>query len=139
MSGKGKPAHGGNRERATETAALTGATFSKNDFTTATVGRQPKITALLSRGAENAVTLRDLVALTGWSGREVRRQIQAERKAGALILSDNSCGYFLPESPDDLKKFYRSMDHRAREIMAAARMAEAAYLEALGQGKIAGW
>lgn len=140
MSGKGKPAHGGSRERAKmETAAIGKAAISCEYLTTPTAGRQPKIAALLSHGAENATPLRQLVAITGLPERVVRRQIQAERKAGALIMADNRCGYFLPEGPDDLKRFYRSMAHRADEIMSAARMAEAAYLDALGQTVLEGW
>lgn len=130
----------GASKRDMETAALAGATFPKTDFTTGAAGRQQgSIASLLSHGAENAITLRDLVTLTGWNERKVRRQIQVERKAGTLILSDNSCGYFLPGDLDDLRRFYRSMTHRAAEIMSAARMAESAYLESLGQEKIAGW
>lgn len=140
MSEKKKTLLGaGTPSRAAETAAIGKAAVSCEHLITPTVGRQPKIAALLSHGAENATPLRQLVAITGLPERVVRRQIQAERKAGALIMADNRCGYFLPESPDDLKRFYRSMTHRAAEIMSAARMAESAYLESLGQEKIAGW
>ena len=53
--------------------------------------------SLLQTGAENGVTLRELVAMTGMNERLVRLKIQQERKAGKLILSNNRDGYFLPE------------------------------------------
>lgn len=72
-------------------------------------------------GRENA--LRHLVAMTG---REIRKAIERERRAGALIVSDNRHGYWLAESPAEAQKFARSMHHRAREILRTARAIEEA-------------
>lgn len=76
------------------------------------------IAAFLLHGRENA--LRHLVAMTGW---EIRKAIERERRAGALIVSDNRHGYWLAA---EAQKFARSMHHRAREILRTARAIEEA-------------
>lgn len=85
-----------------------------------------KIADYLSHGQGNGLNLRDLARLTGLHERKVRAMIAAERKAGALIVSDCKSGYFLPDSAEDVKRFHRSMVHRAAEIAAAAQAAESA-------------
>lgn len=102
-------------------------------------GKTLQIFELLHVGAENALTLRELVQLTGEDERSIRRRIQAERKAGKLILSDCLHGYFLPECPEDVQRFARSMSRRAAEIAGIARAAEAALADMAGQEQIAGW
>lgn len=89
--------------------------------TTAPSRQAVKIAALLSNGAENGVTLRHLEKLTNLPGREVRRQIERERRAGALIISNNCSGYYLSTDPAEAQRFARSMQHRAREILRTAR------------------
>ena len=111
---------------------------SSFDSTTSAV-KAPQIFSLLQTGAENGVTLRELVALTGMNERLVRLKIQQERKAGKLILSNNRDGYFLPECPEDVLHFARSMSRRAAEIAGIARAAEVALAELTGQAQIAGW
>jgi len=98
-----------------------------------------QIFELLHVGAENALTLRELVQLIGEDERSIRRRIQAERKAGKLILSDNQNGYFLPENPADVQRFARSMSRRAAEIAGIARAAEAALADLSGQTMVEGW
>ena len=82
------------------------------------------IAAFLLHGRENALPLRHLVAMTGQDGREIRKAIERERRAGALIVSDNRHGYWLADSPAEAQKFARSMHHRAREILRTARAIE---------------
>lgn len=101
--------------------------------------KAPSVFNLLHVGAENALTLRELVQLTGEDERSIRRRIQAERKAGKLILSDNQNGYFLPENPADVQRFARSMSRRAAEIAGIARAAEAALADMARRERIAGW
>lgn len=79
-----------------------------------------RIADLLSHGQENAVPLRQLMAITGADGRTIRKKIAAERLAGAPILSDCSTGYFLPGNQWERERFVRSMRCRAREIERAA-------------------
>ena len=103
------------------------------------VGKSLHIFELLQTGAENGTTLRDLVALTGMNERVVRFKIQQERKAGKLILSNNRDGYFLPEGPEDVRRFARSMSRRAAEIAGVARAAETALADMSGQECLEGW
>ena len=114
------------------------AKFPTTDYST--VSHKPlHIFDLLHTGAENGTTLRELVAATGLNERVVRLKIQQERKTGKLILSNNKDGYFLPERPEDIQCFARSMSRRAAEIASIARAAEAALADITGQAQIAGW
>lgn len=97
------------------------------------------ISDLLQTGAENGLTLQDLVKLTGQDERSIRRQIQMERKAGQLILSNCKDGYFLPASEDEVRRFIRSMSRRSREIAAVSRAAEDVLAGLAGQEKMEDW
>lgn len=100
-------------------------------------GQHTEITGLIHNGEENAVTARDLAAITGLSVREITAQIARERQAGAVILS--SCkGYFLPSSEDEILHFIRTMDSRAKQIFLAARSAKAMLAKVPGQLDIFG-
>lgn len=94
---------------------------------------------LLHEGAENGMTLAELVQLTGEDERSIRRRIQAERKAGKLILADCKNGYFLPTSTLDIQRFISSMSRRSREIAAISHAAEDALLKMTGQETLRGW
>ena len=83
-----------------------------------------RISELLLEGEENAVPLRNLVKITGWDEREVRRAVRRERLAGVPILANFRTGYYLPGSDAERARFVRSMLHRAGEIAAAARAVE---------------
>lgn len=102
-------------------------------------GKTLQIFELLHVGAENALTLRELVQLAGEDERSLRRRIQAERKAGKLILSDCLHGYFLPASEQEARRFICSMSGRAAEIAAVSRAAEAALADLSGQTMVEGW
>ena len=81
-----------------------------------------KIAELLSCGQHNAIGLKTLMNLTGLDGRTVRKMIEFERRAGSPILSDNTNGYYLPETPEEKDRCVHSLRHRAMEI---ARTADA--------------
>ncbi len=118
---------GGTAERAKETAAFSGAVISCNYSTTDGAERQPGfIAGLLLYGPENGLTLKDLVHITQWPERAIRKEIEVERRAGALIMSDNRNGYFLTDDPAVARKFVHSMRHRARQIWSTARATEVA-------------
>ena len=102
-------------------------------------GGQGSISSLLMHGCENGLHLSELVQITGWTEREVRRQIQFERKAGHLILSDCERGYFLPGEISEVRRFIRSMSNRSREIAAISRAAEDALMKLTGQEQVVGW
>lgn len=97
------------------------------------------ISDLLHEGAEKGTTLAELVQLTGEDERSIRRRIQAERKAGKLILADCKNGYFLPTSTLDIQRFIRSMSRRSREIAEISHSAEDALLKMTGQETLRGW
>lgn len=127
MKEKRKPVHGGNHERATETAAFGRAAISCSHSTTAAADRQSGfIAGLLSYGAENGLTLKDLERVTGCPGRTIRKAIESERRAGALIISDNRNGYYLTDDPGEAQRFARSMKHRAAQIRQTATAVERA-------------
>lgn len=113
--------------RATEPGQASRQAHTSNvDFTTSAAGRQTGISSLLMHGADHALPLRHLVQLTGMKSRDLRRQIQRERRAGVPILSDNVSGYFLPASDFERQRFVQSMRGRAREIEAIAATVEGA-------------
>lgn len=109
------------------------ATSKRAEMETSRAGRDPHIDSttwhgpvsrFLAKGQENGLHLRELVRLTGWSTREVRRQIHRERRQHVPICSDNKSGYYLPSTPQERSACVRSMRHRACEILAAARAIE---------------
>lgn len=94
-----------------------------------------EVNGLLNRGEENAVTARDLAAITGHSIREITAQIARERQAGAVILSSGK-GYFLPANNEEILHFVRAMDSRARNIYLATRSAKSILARVPGQLEI---
>lgn len=115
------------------------ATSFPNQEYTIVSEKKLRIFDLLQPGSENGLTLSDLVQLTGVDERSIRRRIQAERKAGMLILSDCQHGYFLPEGETDVRRFIRSMSRRSREIAMVSRAAEDALARMAGQERVVGW
>lgn len=99
---------------------LPGFELSKSDFTMQAEKMQPAIAGLLLTGAENAITLSQLVRITGRDTRTVRLLIQRDRAAGFPICADNTHGYFLPASEEEKCACVRSMRHRAREVQHTA-------------------
>lgn len=97
---------------------------SQNQHTIAADGGQGVISSFLMEGRSNALHLADLVRITGWPERDVRRAIQLERKRGSPILSDNKSGYFLPGNEYERALCVRSLRHRAHEILRAAACIE---------------
>ena len=124
--------------RAERESAWTGGN-SRSQHTTAADGGQGVVSSLLMEGRSNALHLADLVRLTGWPERDVRKAIQRERKAGMLILSDCQHGYFLPEGEEDVRRFILSMSRRSREIAMVSRAAEDALARMAGQERVVGW
>lgn len=97
---------------------------------------------LLSHGAANAICMADLVKLAGRDNRTIRAEIHKERRRGVPIVSENSDGvrgYYIAETSDELRRFARSMTHRAGEILAVARAAEKTLDDFEGQASLDGW
>lgn len=115
-------------ERAKEPgqASRQGHASNDHDTTPAPPGQAVHIADFLLPGQQNAVPLRNLASLTGLPERDLRRQIERERRAGVLIVSDNRHGYWLAADPGEAQRFARSMKHRAHEILRTARAIEGA-------------
>lgn len=114
-------------ETAETEATFEQATTSKNYFTTNYDQRQTgEISQFLLCGAENAIPRREL--MSGYSDRGLRLQIEAKRRQGIPILSDNQHGYFMPGSEEERLHCIRSLRSRAAEIEATAAAIERAVL-----------
>ena len=100
----------------TAQAGDTGRRFSTaNNCNKSKPTSQSPVGDLLNHGAAAALPCRDLVALTGWTPREITRQIQRERASGVPICA-NGAGYYLPDNDAELDAYLRSLGHRLREV-----------------------
>lgn len=95
----------------------------------------------LRYGKENAIPSKVLAQALGFQTvRELQKQIERERAAGAVILSDAyGGGYYLSDDPEELRRFTRTLEARARNTLKAAESAQRALDAATGQVRIAGW
>ena len=89
---------------------------------------------LLPTGEQNAISRRELMAITGYTDRQLRKQIAAERRAGALILSSPdryNGGYFRHEVGNvaELRRFINFMSSHGRATFAVLKAARAALAE----------
>lgn len=103
------------------------------------IPRRRQVASFLRVGRSRGIRRNDLANMMGLDERALRRQIQCERKTGAVIMADCKNGYFLPEGPADVQAFIRQMYHRAAEIREICKAAEEALLEMTGQTVIEGW
>lgn len=86
------------------------------------------VSDVLPCGEENAIRLRQLMAILKLSGRTIRKLIEQERRAGSLICSGEN-GYFLAADTYEAKKFAQSMRRRATEILKTVEAVERAAAE----------
>ena len=100
-----------------------------------------KVRDSLPFGRENAIPAKVLAEALGFpSERELRKQIERERAAGAVILSDcHRGGYYLSNAPEELRRFTRTINARARNTIRAAQSAQRALDAATGQETLEGW
>lgn len=95
-----------------------------------------KVYVVLRFGRENAIPSKTLAQVLGFQAiRELQKQIERERAAGAVILSD-PCGggYYLSNDPRELRRFIRTMYARAGNTLRAAESTQRA-LETATSGK----
>ena len=100
-----------------------------------------RVYATLHYGKENAIASKVLAEALGYSSvRELQKQVEKERTAGAVILSD-PCGggYYLSNDPEELTRFTRTLQARARNTAKAALSAQRALDAATGQESMEGW
>lgn len=82
---------------------------------------------LLPTGKKNAIPSQVLVELVGCgSVRELQHLIAAERKAGAVICSSTSGGYFLPANHRETAEFCKVLENRAKNTFIAIQSARRA-------------
>lgn len=83
----------------------------------------------LPHGKKNAVSADHLCALYGLrSKRELRKQIQSERMAGALIASGDT-GYFIPDDRTELLEYVHRYEQMAKSMFAMLKFARATLKE----------
>ena len=81
-----------------------------------------RIVNLLPCGQENAISTQDLMKLSGYdTARDLQQQIAWERNHGAVICSGSSKGYWKPKNREEIVQFCKTMEARARNIIAATR------------------
>ncbi len=111
--------------REMEAAALGSAAAPTKNSTRPSGKRQAFLVSdFLQTGEGNALTARHLKDILHCDSRTLRRLIEQERRQGIPILSNTQSGYYLAGSKDEIKKFIRSMRHRALEILRTAAAVE---------------
>ncbi len=100
-----------------------------------------KVYEYLRYGKDQAVRTKDLAKALGFKTvRDLQKQIEKERAAGAVILSDSSgAGYYLSNDPVELRRFTQTLNARATNTLRAAESAQRALDAATGQQRIEGW
>lgn len=95
----------------------------------------------LQYGRENAVKSADLAKHLGFrSIRELQKQVETERSAGYVILSDSQgAGYYLSNDPVELRRFVNTLNARAANTIRASESAQRALDAATGQERVGGW
>lgn len=114
----------------------TGALYSSEKYiTTLDELRQEHggITAILPAGKEYAVTAKQLTSILGVSEqRVITLMIERERLNGSPICACTR-GYYLPNAPEELKKYLREFRSRHRRIGKTAEALEYALAQMQGQ------
>jgi len=74
---------------------------------------------ILSEGAENAQTGKEICKLLNVTARDLTSAIERERREGKPICASTdskSPGYFLAADKEEMEHYCRSLNHRAGEI-----------------------
>ena len=89
--------------------------------------KKVKISSLLHKGKEHAISTKELLKLSKCSSvRELRERVAKERNNGVIICSGPSGGYWLPANRKEIEDFCRLMETRASQIFSAAKSARKA-------------
>jgi hypothetical protein len=130
----------GTAERAAEVGAsgVAATNSAYNSSTSRTLTQATgEIFWLLQAGHENSMSKPELMAITGMTDRELRREIAHERRAGRIIVSDcRGGGYYLPGDVDEAQRFIRTMRKRGYETLRVADAVELALMREIGQSCI---
>ena len=100
-----------------------------------------KVYEYLRYGKDQAIRMKDLAKTLGFkSVRDLQKQIERERAAGAVILSDShGAGYYLSNDPVELRRFTQTLNARATNTLKAAESAQRALDAATGQQRMEVW
>lgn len=92
-------------------------------------------------GAGNAITARQIASMADCNTRAVRAAIQAARRRGVPICASCAApfGYFVAESPDDLRLYLQSLNRRTAHIMETKEACTAIYDHMTGQAHMEGF
>ena len=138
MIEKENPAHGGNREREQvkeKAAASSGVATSRSKYST----KFGLISSLLC-GHDNPLTCQEIVSALGLPDpRVVTKLIERERRAGVPICASTDSkrpGYYLADSPDELKNYMRSLRHRVKAVSGTLAALERAHDTWTGQQRL---
>ena len=71
----------------------------------------------LHKGKANAVKHDVLVSLTGLKDRQLRLALEKARRDFCIINDQDGKGYYLPESKEDAKRYYKQEYNRAMSIL----------------------
>ena len=83
-----------------------------------------EIMAMLPEGKKNAVSSDALTRILHLkSKRELQQRIAKERKAGALILSSSTGGYYTSKDPAEVAAFVHTLENWAKQTFLALRPA----------------
>lgn len=70
---------------------------------------------LLNTGEEKAISKDNIMkALNIETERDFYRELETERKAGAVICSSSKGGFYLPKTADEVSRFLHKMEARAK-------------------------
>ncbi len=86
-----------------------------------------RILMFIKEGAENFVSLRDLISLTGLKDRELRRCIEEMRRSGIVIISGQNGGYYFPQDAGELSRYINRESKRARSLFYTLKTARLLY------------
>ena len=99
------------------------------------------IIEFIPTGAANAITARQIAFLADCDTRAVRAAIHMARRHGVPICA--SCavplGYFVAETPDDLRRYLQSLDRRTAHILETKESCAAIYDRMTGQTRMEGF
>ena len=97
-----------------------------------------RIAEFLGHGSENAVTSAELAVICSFkSRRDLRRQVERERREGALILADKH-GLFLPsqdpaQARQEIQQFVNTAESRSKSLLRTIKAARHALRQCDGQ------
>lgn len=128
---------GGTTERAETAAALAGGASISDKYNNTRGGT---IASILCVGKENAVTGREIRRILALKdGRDVTARVEAERRNGVPICAtcdSKRPGYYLPQTPEELSAYNRSLRQRIRNVTRTLDAMERAVDDWTGQMRL---